>query len=904
MNNSNILTACLWAASFLAATQTQSVAQALFSDNFDTDSSAEWLIHEGSGNGTPDFKVEFGVDYSAIRYVSGGVTNSIPPAPNSSGTTRGLRLTVNNNDDVASTSAVSLFPRTATFRNNYALRVDMWLNYNGPAYGGTGSTELGTFGLNHAGDKVVWYDTKFLADGVWFAVAGEAGAGNNPVSDYNAYVGDGVTGAVRFQGSDAGFLDRDGDGIVEFEANKNQAVTHPLQIIFPPPLFESGGAPGKRWVQVEVRQRTAEAGGRIVTWLIDGYVMAEHAQGELFVQTAGKIMIGYMDPFNSIANPRADNFVLYDNLRVVNLDLEPARPVVTLTVSDATAAEPGTDTGKFTVARTGPTTNPLTVQLRTSGTASSGKDYTAIPASITIPAGASSTEVTLTPLNDTVGESDETVLISVVGSSSYDVRESFFGVVTIADDGDVPTVSLSVAKPAAYESNPRSVGRFRVSLSSENSAPTVVNFAVTGTAVNGVDYATLGNKITLSAGATNVVIDVSAKDNSAIDPDRTVILTLAPGTGYVLGAVTNGTVTIRNDDLPAGTLLFSENFDTDRTPAWTVNQGPGDGTADFFFDYSAAGIPSAPRSTGGTTRGMLLQANLTAAVFGGLSVSPAGQAFSGDYRLRFDLWQNYNGPLPAGGSGSTQVTGAGVGTAGTTPQWAGGTQDSVWFGTTGDGGSSVDYRAYSSAAATGYVESSGVFAAGTASGIRNNTTAFYSVFGGEAAPEAQLIAFPSQTGATSIGAQGFQWRDVVITKQGSEISWSIDGVRLATVNTANVTLGGSNILFNHFDINATASSDANAPFLLFGLIDNVRVESLAAAVQAPRITGSRISGGNIEIDFAAAANDAPGAFKLQSAPGLTGFADESAAVVTQVSPGNFRASAAAAGPIRFYRIAR
>jgi hypothetical protein len=37
---------------------------------------------------------------------------------------------------------------------------------------------------------------------------------------------------------------------------------------------------------------------------------------------------------------------------------------------------------------------------------------------------------------------------------------------------------------------------------------------------------------------------------------------------------------------------------------------------------------------------------------------------------------------------------------------------------------------------------------------------------------------------------------------------------------------GTNILFNQFDINANASTDPNAPTLLFGLIDNILVEQI------------------------------------------------------------------------------
>ncbi|MBM3880356.1 MAG: PEP-CTERM sorting domain-containing protein [Verrucomicrobia bacterium] len=281
----------------------------------------------------------------------------------------------------------------------------------------------------------------------------------------------------------------------------------------------------------------------------------------------------------------------------------------------------------------------------------------------------------------------------------------------------------------------------------------------------------------------------------------------------------------------SGQTLFSDNFDTDTSASWSVNVlGVGLSDATFAFDYGAVGIPSAPNSSG-TTLGLRLRANQfggASAVFpSGVSVSPTGQNLTGDYRLQFDLWLNYNGPLNGGGSGSTQITGAGIGTAGASPQIAGqGAIDSIFFGASGDGGSSVDYRAYSPAVTSGYNAASGVFAAGTGTSpdARNNTHPYYAGFGGASAPAAQATLFPQQTGATATGAAGFAWRNVVIDKLGNTVQFSIDGLPIATVDAAAAgTLGGGAILLNQFDINATISSDPNSPDLLFGLVDNVQV---------------------------------------------------------------------------------
>ncbi|GIT12911.1 MAG: hypothetical protein CM1200mP34_3170 [Verrucomicrobiales bacterium] len=57
-----------------------------------------------------------------------------PAAPNSAdNSTRGVRISVNNNDDTSGSEAmgVNLFPAEQNFSGNYAVRFDMWINYKG-----------------------------------------------------------------------------------------------------------------------------------------------------------------------------------------------------------------------------------------------------------------------------------------------------------------------------------------------------------------------------------------------------------------------------------------------------------------------------------------------------------------------------------------------------------------------------------------------------------------------------------------------------------------------------------------------------------------------------------------------------------------------------------------------------
>src|SRR6476620_4627237 len=112
-------------ASLLAANQFAANGQTLFSDSFQTDSSANWDIYGISANGaTNDYTAQFAFDYSTQGYRFNGVTNFVPPSPNSGGTTKGLKVTVNKNG-AASLGAVSLYPKNQSFSNNFALKFDL-----------------------------------------------------------------------------------------------------------------------------------------------------------------------------------------------------------------------------------------------------------------------------------------------------------------------------------------------------------------------------------------------------------------------------------------------------------------------------------------------------------------------------------------------------------------------------------------------------------------------------------------------------------------------------------------------------------------------------------------------------------------------------------------------------------
>lgn len=315
-----------------------------------------------------------------------------------------------------------------------------------------------------------------------------------------------------------------------------------------------------------------------------------------------------------------------------------------------------------------------------------------------------------------------------------------------------------------------------------------------------------------------------------------------------------------------GQVLYQQNFDVDDTANWTFTLGGGtDGLADYFYDYGAsAGIPAAPGSAG-TTRGMKLQANIAAGVFGGGSASPNGQSFTGDYKVNFDLWTNYigaaenNDATPDGinpigtTSGSTMLSTYGILTSGTFGNRAG-AADGIFFANTGDASAS-GFRIYSSERQISYqlpvlnpetdidgvgqpIDGHATYHAGNRSTNPASATVpaaqlYKDTFPPVTVPAAQTALFPeTQFGTTQIASIGFDWHPVEIAKIGNLVTVKIEGVLFGTVDMTNYVNPptGTNISFGHADVNAGISADPYYDDVAFTLIDNIVVTAVTATV--------------------------------------------------------------------------
>ena len=261
----------------------------------------------------------------------------------------------------------------------------------------------------------------------------------------------------------------------------------------------------------------------------------------------------------------------------------------------------------FTVSLTAAGTSQYTVDYAdaTTGTATSGTDYTAVPAgTLTFSAGDTSETITVSVTGDTAHEANETVIITLSNPSAGTAIATATGTGTITDN-DTPAFSIDDASVAEGDSSTANLV-FTVTLSLSSSSSQTVNYATSdGTATTAdSDYTANSGTLTFAAGTTTQTVTVLVTGDTTAEPDETVTMTLSnPSSGTNLDPdKTSATGTIRNDDAGLsisdastaedGNLEFTVTLSPSTSSQVTVSyatssSGSGSGHATAGSDYTA-----------------------------------------------------------------------------------------------------------------------------------------------------------------------------------------------------------------------------------------------------------------------------------------------------------------------------
>jgi T5SS/PEP-CTERM-associated repeat protein len=278
----------------------------LYQENFDAYDSPSIVTTDTTTNGFKlfwnaasgplDFTAQFGFDYSTVTAPA-----TIPPAPASLSTTKGLALTVNK-DISGAAAAINLYPVSQVFTGDYAFKFDLWINWTNTS----AATEHTLFGINHSGAVTNRVGLP-ASDGLFFAMNGDGGSTSTSptLRDYSVFRGatNGIPVLLTTGFGPAPLLGAQFDN-----GNPGFTSLFPSQSVLnfnTPP-----GSAGLSWVRVEVRQEN-----NLVTWYLNHALVAQYPNPTAY--TNGNILIGYNDNFASVGAP--GNFAIFDNLRVESI---------------------------------------------------------------------------------------------------------------------------------------------------------------------------------------------------------------------------------------------------------------------------------------------------------------------------------------------------------------------------------------------------------------------------------------------------------------------------------------------------------------------------------------------------------------------------------------------------------
>src|SRR5690606_32963526 len=81
-----------------------------------------------------------------------------------------------------------------------------------------------------------------------------------------------------------------------------------------------------------------------------------------------------------------------------------------------------------------------------------------------------------------------------------------------------PTVGITVERAVADEADPARKARITFTRTGSTANPLNVSYALTGTAVNGIDYQALNGVARIPAGQDRITIEITAIDDGVIEP--------------------------------------------------------------------------------------------------------------------------------------------------------------------------------------------------------------------------------------------------------------------------------------------------------------------------------------------------------------------------------------------------
>ncbi|MBI3880264.1 MAG: PKD domain-containing protein [Verrucomicrobia bacterium] len=232
---------------------------------------------------------------------------------------------------------------------------------------------------------------------------------------------------------------------------------------------------------------------------------------------------------------------------IIDDDLAATNPLVAFAASNSVVLESAGTAGIF-VSLSAPAPAAISVDYAVTGGSATngGVDFDLPAGTLNFAAGESVKVIPVTIINDSIIETNETVVIALSNPVGVTLGNLTNHTLTILDD-DLPVVTIVATDPNASEAG-LDPGQFTISRTGPTTSNLVVSLTRSGTATSGTDFVAITASFTIladaSSGSTNVIPIQDAINEGA----ETVILTIASNAAYVVGTPSNATVTIADDD--------------------------------------------------------------------------------------------------------------------------------------------------------------------------------------------------------------------------------------------------------------------------------------------------------------------------------------------------------------------
>ena len=253
------------------------------------------------------------------------------------------------------------------------------------------------------------------------------------------------------------------------------------------------------------------------------------------------------------------NGLVASSVSVTNRDEETV-PLVSVVASTPEVMEGDSGQAVFTLSRSGDLRADMAVFYELTGTAEALEDYEASLSSSTIPAGRSSVDVPIVPLQDDDAELAETVVMEVLRADDYLVNNPATATVVIIDDetfDSLPIVNLSLDQRIGEG------GTVEVVVALTRSGPTidrdiVIPYTISGTATFPDDHDAEDGNVTIGPNANSATITIHVAEDDIADSDETIVVTLGFAQNAQHGDRTTHTITITEFNAPPQVTLVAK----------------------------------------------------------------------------------------------------------------------------------------------------------------------------------------------------------------------------------------------------------------------------------------------------------------------------------------------------------